>query len=72
MSTSNSEAESEKSHKSARDGTVPYAKRAIKKAPSAKPDELKERRRSLFLQKVKDEREDKRWEARGDDVRVTD
>lgn len=47
---------------------IPYSKRPVKKAPSPKQDELKERRRKLFLKKVQDEREEKRFEARGEDV----
>lgn len=48
---------------------TPFAKRPVKKAPSPKQDELKERRRGMFLKKVKEGREDKRFEARGEDVR---
>lgn len=47
---------------------VPFSKRAVKKAPSPKQDELKERRRKQFLKKVAHERDDKRFEARGEDV----
>lgn len=50
-------------------GHIPFAKRAVKKAPSPKHDDLKERRRSMFLKKVKEGREDRRFEARGEDVR---
>lgn len=46
-----------------------FSQRPVKKAPVAKQDELKERRRSMFLKKVRDGREDKRWESRGEDVR---
>ena len=49
---------------------VPFAKRAVKKAPSPKAEDLKERRRKIFLKKVKEEREEKRYESRGEDVRL--
>lgn len=49
---------------------VPFAKRPVKKAPSPQHDELKERRRNNFLRKVQDGREEKRFDARGEDVRV--
>ena len=47
---------------------IAFAKRPVKKAPSPKQDELKERRRNMFLRKVQDGREEKRFEARGEDV----
>ncbi|KAF2771233.1 hypothetical protein EJ03DRAFT_325681 [Teratosphaeria nubilosa] len=40
----------------------------VKKAPSPKQDDLKERRRSMFLRNVREKREDKRFEARGEDI----
>lgn len=43
---------------------VPFSKRVVKKAPSPRQDELVERRRSMFLKKVRQGREDKRFEAR--------
>ena len=46
-----------------------YSKRPVKKAPSPKPDEVREKRRSMFLKKVREGREDKRYEQRGEDVR---
>lgn len=52
--------------------SVPFSKRTVKKTPSPKQDELKERRRNLFLKKVKEGREDKRFEARGEDVSFDD
>ena len=48
---------------------APFSKRTVKKAPSPKQDELKEWRRDIFLKKVKQGREDKRFETRGEDVR---
>ena len=47
---------------------VPYAKRAIKRAPVVSQDALKERRRGIFLKKVREGREDKRFERHGEDV----
>lgn len=47
---------------------IPFAKRAVKKAPSPTQDELKERRRRNFLRKVEEGREGRRFEARGEDV----
>jgi hypothetical protein len=47
---------------------LPYAKRAIKKAPTVSQDALKERRRGMFLKKVREGREDKRFERHGEDV----
>jgi hypothetical protein len=47
---------------------LPYAKRAIKKAPVVSQDALKERRRGMFLKKVREGREDKRFERHGEDV----
>lgn len=47
-----------------------YSKREIKKAPAASQDALKDKRRGMFLRKVREGREDKRFEARGEDVRV--
>ncbi|KAK5171067.1 uncharacterized protein LTR77_004211 [Saxophila tyrrhenica] len=48
--------------------TVPFSRRAVKKAPTPKPDELRERRRGAFLRKIRDEREDERFEARSEDI----
>jgi hypothetical protein len=47
---------------------LPYAKRAVKKAPVVSQDALKERRRGMFLKKVREGREDKRFERHGEDV----
>ncbi|KAK1080766.1 hypothetical protein LTR33_005267 [Friedmanniomyces endolithicus] len=44
------------------------AKRAPKKAPSPQQDDLRETRRRLFLRNVREGREDKRWEHRGEDI----
>jgi len=52
-------------------GVAAWKKKArptVRKAPSPRPDELKERRRSMFLKKVREGREDKWFEARSDDM----
>ena len=49
---------------------VLYAKRAIKRAPVVSQDALKERRRGMFLKKVREGREDKRFEKHGEDVSI--
>lgn len=47
---------------------LPFSKRAVKKAPTPRQDDLRERRRGQFLKKVREGREDRRFEARGEDV----
>ena len=47
-----------------------FSKRPVKKAPSPKQDELKEKRRRNFLKRVSDGRDDKRFEQRGEDVSI--
>jgi hypothetical protein len=48
-----------------------YAKRAYKPVPSRSGDDQRDRRRNLFLKKVREEREEKRWADRsGDDSEV--
>ncbi|KAK0347665.1 hypothetical protein LTR91_000765 [Friedmanniomyces endolithicus] len=49
-------------------GNQGSAKRAPKKAPSPRQDDLRETRRRLFLRNVREGREDKRWEHRGEDI----
>ena len=49
---------------------VAFSKRPVKKAPSPSSNELKEQRRKNFLKRVADEREEKRYEARGEDVSI--
>lgn len=53
-----------------KNNNIPFSKRAVKKAPSPKSDELKERRRNMFLRKVREGRDEKRFESRGEDVRT--
>ncbi|KAM0715467.1 hypothetical protein Q7P37_008965 [Cladosporium fusiforme] len=47
---------------------VPYSKRAIKRAPAVSQDALKERRRGMFLKKVREGRDDKRFQSHGEDI----
>jgi hypothetical protein len=49
---------------------LPYSKRAIKRAPTVSQDALTERRRGMFLRKVREGREDKRFERHGEDVSI--
>jgi len=49
---------------------LPYSKRAIKRAPTVSQDALTERRRGMFLKKVREGREDKRFERHGEDVSI--
>lgn len=51
---------------------IPFSQRSIKKAPTAKPDEIRDRRRSAFLRKVRDGRDERRFEARSDDILRSD
>lgn len=49
---------------------MPFSSRPIKTAAAAqKPDALSQRRRDIFLKQVRERREDRRWDARGEDVR---
>lgn len=48
--------------------SLPYSKRTIKRAPAVSQDALKERRRGMFLKKVREGREDKRFQSHGEDV----
>ncbi|GAB7348141.1 hypothetical protein MBLNU459_g6157t1 [Dothideomycetes sp. NU459] len=48
---------------------TPFSSRPIKPVPTAqKPDALRERRRDIFLKKIKQTRDDSRWEARTEDM----
>ncbi|KAF7193537.1 hypothetical protein HII31_05112 [Pseudocercospora fuligena] len=46
---------------------TPFSQRPIKRAPTSNPDTFKEKRRSNFLRKVSNQREERRYEARGED-----
>ena len=50
---------------------LPYSKRAIKRAPAVSQDALTERRRGMFLRKVREGREDRRFERHGEDVSIS-
>ena len=47
---------------------VPLSSRPIKAAPVPRSDALRERRRDMFLRKVRQSREDNKWDSRIDDV----
>lgn len=49
---------------------VPFSKRAVKSAPTIIKDKdaVRERRRDLFMKKVASNRQDKKWESRGEQV----
>ncbi|EON62813.1 hypothetical protein W97_02038 [Coniosporium apollinis CBS 100218] len=52
---------------------IPYSKRAIKAVPIPQGrSATQERRRDLFLKKVQQDRDEKRWEARGDQIMKLD
>ncbi|EME84205.1 uncharacterized protein MYCFIDRAFT_210814 [Pseudocercospora fijiensis CIRAD86] len=46
---------------------TPFSQRPIKRAPTSNPDTFKDKRRSNFLRKVSNQREERRYEARGED-----
>jgi hypothetical protein len=49
---------------------VPFSKRAIKANPIVQSrDAVKERRRDMFFKKVQQDRDDRRWANRGEQVR---
>lgn len=49
---------------------IPYSQRAVRANPFANrnADEQRERRRNMFLRRVEQAREDKRWQGRTDQV----
>jgi hypothetical protein len=50
---------------------TPFSQRNIKKTPSPRSDDLRAQRRNAFLRKVRDGRDDRRFELREDDVGFT-
>lgn len=50
---------------------VPFSSRPVKTAPIPRSDALRERRRDMFLRKVRQSRDDNKWDSRIDDVRIT-
>lgn len=56
------------------ENATPFSKRAVKSNPlfaekRRSPDEQRERRRDIFMKKVEQGREDKKWAGRTDQVR---
>lgn len=47
---------------------VPFSSRPVKTAPTPRSDALRERRRDMFLRKVRQSRDDNKWDSRIDDV----
>lgn len=47
---------------------VPFSSRPVKAAPIPRSDALRERRRDMFLRKVRQSRDDNKWDSRIDDV----
>lgn len=47
---------------------VPFSSRPVKTAPIPRSDALRERRRDMFLRKVRQSRDDNKWDSRIDDV----
>ncbi|KAK4541240.1 hypothetical protein LTR36_008156 [Oleoguttula mirabilis] len=60
--------EERKSAPTSRFAPPPPQRAVVKKAPVVRQDELKERRRGMFMRKVREGREEKRWESRGEDM----
>jgi hypothetical protein len=48
---------------------VPFSSRPVKAAPVPRSDALRERRRDMFLRKVRQARDENKWDSRIDDVR---
>ncbi|KAH0346878.1 hypothetical protein KCU83_g7004, partial [Aureobasidium melanogenum] len=47
---------------------VPFSSRPVKAAPIPRSDALRERRRDMFLRKVRQSRDDNKWDSRIDDM----
>ncbi|KAH0365204.1 hypothetical protein KCU65_g6256, partial [Aureobasidium melanogenum] len=47
---------------------VPFSSRPVKTAPVPRSDALRERRRDMFLRKVRQSRDDNKWDSRIDDM----
>jgi hypothetical protein len=50
---------------------TPFSQRTIKKTPSPRSDDLRAQRRTAFLRKVRDGRDERRFELREDDVSLS-
>lgn len=48
--------------------TTQFSQRTVKKAPSPRSEDLREKRRAAFLKKVKEGRDEKRFDLREEDV----
>ena len=56
--------------KEGNDKHIPFPKRAMQKYPvKRKPEEEQDRRRQVFLKKVREVSDDKKWESRSEQVR---
>lgn len=51
-----------------REAPRPFSQRSIKTAPKARHSDLQEKRRGAFMQKIRDSRDQKRFEIHEDDV----
>jgi hypothetical protein len=56
-------------HASNQQSHVPFSSRPVKSAPVPRSDALRERRRDMFLRKVRQARDENKWDSRIDDVR---
>jgi hypothetical protein len=56
-------------HASNQQPHVPFSSRPVKSAPVPRSDALRERRRDMFLRKVRQARDENKWDSRIDDVR---
>lgn len=56
-------------HASSQQSHVPFSSRPVKAAPLPRSDALRERRRDMFLRKVRQARDENKWDSRIDDVR---
>jgi hypothetical protein len=56
-------------HASSQQPDVPFSSRPVKSAPVPRSDALRERRRDMFLRKVRQARDENKWDSRIDDVR---
>ena len=55
-------------HASNQQSHVPFSSRPVKAAPVPRSDALRERRRDMFLRKVRQARDENKWDSRIDDV----
>ncbi|KAI4761709.1 hypothetical protein E4T52_02667 [Aureobasidium sp. EXF-3400] len=55
-------------HASNQQSHVPFSSRPVKAAPVPRSDALRERRRDMFLRKVRQARDENKWDSRIDDM----